>query len=82
MLHNFMMGFVVTLHLFACDFEKIYQIFILSCLYPNMRIYEFSKCRICGFHSSTQVQMLGASHVFFNILWGKSLAKLAGNKQI
>jgi len=80
MLHNFMMSFVVTLHLFVCNFE--YQIFILSCLYPDMRIYEFYKCRRCGFHSSTQVQMLGASKVFIFLffiifLWGKSLAKLA-----
>jgi hypothetical protein len=57
------MGFVVTLHLLACGFDKIYQMSILSCLYPNMRNYEFYKCRRCGFHSSTQVQMLGASQV-------------------
>jgi hypothetical protein len=65
MFHNLMMGFVVTLQLLACGFDKIYQMSILSCLYPNMRNYEFYKCRRCGFHLSTQVQMLGASQLLF-----------------
>jgi hypothetical protein len=38
MFHNFMMGFVVTLHLLACSFNKGYEMFILSCLYLKQKI--------------------------------------------
>jgi hypothetical protein len=37
MFHNFMMGFVVTLHLLAFSFNKGHQMFILSCLHLKQK---------------------------------------------
>lgn len=39
--HNFMMGFVVSLHVFASSFDKVIKLFILFCLHPTMAICHF-----------------------------------------
>ncbi len=36
MFHNVMMGFVATLHLLGCGFDKGHQMFILFCLHPRL----------------------------------------------